>query len=218
MHGSQLFCVAVVLLLGAGALSAHDIERLLNPADVEWRRQAPPVFVVRLDTSRGDMAIEVQRDWAPRGADRFFNLVRFGYYDGTRFFRVVRGRWAQFGINGDPAIARIWRTQYLEDDPRRQSNVRGFVAFAWAVPNGRATQVFINLGDNSTTLDEQGFAPFGRVTAGMDVAETLYAGYGEESGGGIRGGRQDPLFQSGLEYLLQRYPRLDYIRRALIVG
>ena len=218
MRAPRFLHIAAVLLLAAAGLSGHDLERLLNPADAEWRRQAPAAFLVKLDTSRGDVAIQVQRDWAPLGADRFFNLVRFGYYDGARFFRVVRGRWAQFGINGDPAIARVWRTQYIEDDPRRQSNVRGLVAFAWAVPNGRSTQVFINLGDNSPTLDEQGFAPFGRVAVGLDVADTLYGGYGEESGGGIRGGRQDPLFQSGLEYLLQRYPRLDYIRRALIVG
>jgi homoserine O-acetyltransferase len=189
---------------------------LLNPSDREWQRPAPARFTVRFDTSRGEIVIDAVREAAPRGADRFYNLVRHGYYDESRFFRVVAGRWAQFGINGNPRIARTWRTLTIPDDPRRESNVRGSVAFAWAVPNGRATQVFVNLRDNSSTLDEQGFAPLGRVTQGMDVVDALYAGYGEEAGGGIRGGRQDPLFESGNEYLLRQFPRLDYIHRATI--
>lgn len=196
--------------------TAHDVARLLNPTDPEWRRPAPPKFVVRLATSRGVIMVGVARAIAPRAADRFYNLVRHGYYDDSRFFRVVSGRWAQFGINGDPRIARAWRTQTMPDDPRAESNVRGSVAFAWAEPNGRATQVFINLRDNSSTLDAQGFAPFGIVTRGMEVADALYAGYGEESGGGIRGGRQDPLFEGGTEFLIRRYPRLDYIQQATI--
>jgi len=200
----------------AAAPSAHDVERLLNPADPAWKQPAPPSFVVRLDTTRGDIVIEVTRALAPIGADRFYNLVRHGYYDEGRFFRVVAGRWAQFGIHGDPRIAKTWRTQTMPDDQRAASNTRGAVAFAWAVPNGRTTQVFINLRDNSSTLDGQGFAPFGRVVCGMDVADALYAGYGEESGGGIRGGRQDPIFEGGNEYLVRRYPRLDYIRRTTI--
>ncbi len=206
----------VLACTGLHSASAHDVARLLNPSDPEWRRTAPAKFLVRLDTSQGEIAIGVARAVAPRAADRFYNLVRHGYYDDSRFFRVVSGRWAQFGINGDPRIARAWRGQTMPDDPRVESNVRGSVAFAWAEPNGRTTQVFINLRDNSSMLDAQGFAPFGVVTRGMDVADALYAGYGEESGGGIRGGRQDPLFDSGTEFLLRRYPRLDYIRQATI--
>jgi homoserine O-acetyltransferase len=211
LHIAALACCATV-----ATVSAHDVARLLNPGDPEWQRTAPAKFVVRLDTSRGEIVIAVARMAAPRGADRFHNLVRLGYYDDSRFFRVVSGRWAQFGINGDPRIAHAWRTQAMPDDPRVESNVRGAVAFAWAERNGRTTQVFINLRDNSSTLDAEGFAPFGIVTRGMDVADSLYAGYGEESGGGIRGGRQDPLFEGGTEFLLRRYPRLDYIRQATI--
>jgi cyclophilin family peptidyl-prolyl cis-trans isomerase len=216
MTAPTLRGASFMLVAALTAISAHDLARLLNPADPEWRRSAPSRFVVRLDTSRGAIRIEVVRALAPRGADRFYNLVRHGYYDETRFFRVVAGRWAQFGIHGNPRIAGTWRTQTLPDDARQASNVRGAVTYAWAVPNGRTTQVFINLRDNSSTLDEQGFAPIGKVTEGMEVADALYAGYGEESGGGIRGGRQDPLFDSGNEYLLRRYPRLDYIRRATV--
>jgi peptidyl-prolyl cis-trans isomerase A (cyclophilin A) len=179
-------------------------------------QSVPQRFNVRLDTSRGDIVIQVERAWAPLGTDRFYELVRGGYYDDSRFFRVVAGRWAQFGINGSPKVSQAWRPRTFPDDPRVASNVRGAVAFAWAVKDGRTTQVFISLSDNSATLDPQGFAPFGTVVRGMDVADALYSGYGETSGGGIRGGRQDPLFELGNAYLLEHYPRLDYIRRAII--
>jgi cyclophilin family peptidyl-prolyl cis-trans isomerase len=216
MNGARLLHITVVLCAAVATVGAHDVARLLNPAHPEWKRIAPDAFMVRLDTSAGEIVMRVSRRAAPRGADRFYNLVRHGYYDDSRVFRVISGRWAQFGINGDPRISRVWRTQTLKDDPRVESNVRGSVAFAWAERNGRSTQVFINLRDNSSTLDPQGFAPFGVVTRGLDVAESLYAGYGEESGGGIRGGRQDPLFARGNEFLLRMYPRLDYIRQATL--
>jgi cyclophilin family peptidyl-prolyl cis-trans isomerase len=216
MSASRLSHTAALLFAAIAALSAHDVKRLMDPSHKDWREAAPAHFQVRLDTTRGTVLIDVVRALAPIGADRFYNLVRFGYYDDARFFRVVAGRWAQFGISGDPAIAQTWRGQPIADDPRVESNVRGAVALAWAVPNGRTTQVFVNLGDNSKTLDAQGFAPFGRVVEGMDAVDSLYDGYGEESGGGIRGGRQDPLFELGNEYLLRRYPRLDYIRHATI--
>jgi homoserine O-acetyltransferase len=218
MKAPRLSHITGIFLAVLAGVSAQDTARLLNPADPEWRQPAPARFTVRLDTSRGEIRLDVSRALAPLGADRFYNLVRHGYYDDARFFRVVSGRWAQFGIHGNPRVAQTWRTETLQDDPRQASNTRGAVAFAWAVPNGRTTQVFINLRDNSATLDEQGFAPFGHVTEGIDVADALYAGYGEESGGGIRGGRQDPLFELGHGYLLRRYPRLDYIRRAMIEG
>lgn len=175
-------------------------------------------YTVRLETSKGAIVIDVHRDWAPHGADRFFELVTSGYYDDNRFFRVVSDRWAQFGINGDPDLARAWRSRTIPDDPPKQSNVRGTVAFAFAVPNGRTTQVYIALSDLSATQDAQGFAPFGRVVAGMDVADRLNAEYGENSGSGIRAGKQQPLFDGGNAYLDREFPRLDRIVRARVVG
>src|SRR5579863_2146271 len=162
---------------------------------------APAVYRVRLDTTKGPIVIEVHRDWAPRGADRFHELVTAGYFDDNRFFRVVHGQWAQFGINGDPAVARRWRTRTFPDDPRTQSNVRGMVAFAFAEPNARTSQVYIALKDLSDPQDAQGFAPFGRVVSGMEIADALNSEYGESSGSGIRAGKQQPLFDGGNAYL-----------------
>jgi len=178
---------------------------------------APSVFQVRLETTKGAIVIEVHRDWAPNGAGRFYQLVTSRYYDGNRFFRVVAGRWAQFGINGDPMVAKAWRDRTIPDDPRRQSNVRGTVAFAFAVPNGRTTQVYIALTDLSATQDEQGFVPFGRVVSGMEVADALNSEYGESSGSGIRAGRQQPLFDGGNAYLDRAFPRLDRIVKAVVL-
>jgi peptidyl-prolyl cis-trans isomerase A (cyclophilin A) len=177
---------------------------------------APPQFRVRLETTKGAIVIEVHRDWAPRGADRFYELVTSGYYDDSRFFRVVKGQWAQFGINGDPRVATRWRTMTIPDDPNKASVVRGRVAFAFKDPNGRTTQVYISLRDN-TAQDTQGFAPFGEVVEGMDIADALNSEYGEDSGGGIRGGRQQALFDGGNAYLDREYPRLDRLIRARIV-
>ena len=178
---------------------------------------APSVFQVRLETTKGAIVIEVHRDWAPNGADRFYQLVTSRYYDGNRFFRVVAGRWAQFGINGDPTVAKAWRDRAIPDDPRRQSNVRGTVAFAFAVPHGRTTQVYIALTDLSATQDEQGFVPFGRVVSGMEMADALNSEYGESSGSGIRAGRQQPLFDGGNAYLDRAFPRLDRIVNAVVL-
>jgi homoserine O-acetyltransferase len=178
---------------------------------------APDISLVRLDTTQGAIVIELHRNWAPHGVDRFYNLVHAGYYDGDSFFRVIKDRWAQFGINGDPAVSTAWRTQTIPDEPRRESNTRGTVAFAFAIPNGRTTQVFINLRDNSATHDAEPFVPIGRVIEGMDVADRLYSGYGETSGSGIRAGKQDVLFKNGHSYLEQNFPKLDWIRRATIV-
>jgi peptidyl-prolyl cis-trans isomerase A (cyclophilin A) len=174
-------------------------------------------YRVALETSKGRIVIDVHRDWAPRGAARFYELVTSGYYDDNRFFRVVAGRWAQFGINGDPAVSTAWRAKTIPDDEVRQSNVRGTVAFAFAVPNGRTTQVYIALGDLSSTQDAQGFAPFGRVVEGMDVADRLNAEYGETSGNGIRAGTQAPVFEGGNAYLDREFPRLDRLIRAALV-
>jgi peptidyl-prolyl cis-trans isomerase A (cyclophilin A) len=171
---------------------------------------------VRLDTSKGAIVIAVHRDWAPNGADRFLELVRTGYFDDSRFFRVVKGQWAQFGINRDPKVAAAWRDRTIADDPRKQSNTRGRVAFAFALPNGRTTQVYISLRDNSYQ-DEQGFVPFGEVVDGMDVADALNSEYGETSGGGIRAGKQHPLFDGGNAYLDRAFPRLDRLVRARVM-
>jgi peptidyl-prolyl cis-trans isomerase A (cyclophilin A) len=191
-------------------------ELLLRPDAPEMNRQAPGQFRVRLDTSKGAIVIEVRRTWCPHGADRFYNLVAHGYYDDGRFFRVVAGRWAQFGIHGDPRISKLWRTQTIPDDPPREPNVRGTVAYAFAVANGRTTQVYISLRDNSAPQDAQGFVPFGRVVEGMDIADALNAEYGESAGGGIRAGKQDPVFDGGNAYLAREFPRLDFIRRATV--
>jgi len=179
---------------------------------------SPATFRVRLDTTKGAIVIDVTRDWAPHGADRFYRLVGAGYYDYNRFFRVVKGQWAQFGINGDPNVANAWRTRTIPDDPPRQSNVRGTVTFAFAVPDGRATQVYIALMDLSARQDAQGFVPLGRVSAGMDVADALNSEYGESGGGGIRGGKQQPLFEGGNAYLDRQFPRLDRVIRATVVA
>jgi|SRR5262245_5220771 len=176
----------------------------------------PDDYSVRLDTSKGTIVIAVHRDWAPRGADRFYELVSARYFDDSRFFRVVTGQWAQFGIAADPNVATAWRTRTISDDPRRQSNTRGRVAFAFAVPNGRTTQVYISLRDNSYQ-DEQGFVPFGEVIEGMAVADALNGEYGESAGGGIRAGKQQPLFDGGNAYLDGVFPRLDRLLQARVL-
>jgi imidazolonepropionase-like amidohydrolase/cyclophilin family peptidyl-prolyl cis-trans isomerase len=178
---------------------------------------APDNFHVQLETTKGSILLEVHRDWAPIGTDRFYTLVRSHYYDGNRFARVVKGRWAQFGINGDPAVAKAWRDRPIADDPRKQSNLRGMVAFAFAVPNGRTTQVYINTGDNSARNDGEAFSPFAKVVQGMDVVDALYSDYGETSGGGIRAGKQGPIFEEGNYWLDRNFPALDRIERALVL-
>jgi len=190
---------------------------LLTPDAPEMNRRAPDLFKVRLETSKGVILIEMHRDWSPQGVDHFYNLVAAGYYDSVRFSRIRKGYWAQFGINGDPKISNLWRTRTIPDEPRRESNVRGTIAYAFAVPNGRTTQIFINLQDNSATHDKEPFVPLGKIIEGMDVADALYSEYGESAGGGIRGGKQGPLFEGGNEYLEKNFPRLDYIIRATVV-
>lgn len=204
-----------VLAIAAAMLVQQPRELLLNPDAAVFREPAPPVSLVRFETTRGTIDIEVTRAWAPRGADRFIALVRHGYYDGNRFFRITKGRWVQFGINGDSGIANAWRHRTLPDDPFVQSNVRGTVAFAFGVPNGRTTQVFINLMDNSPTHDKEPFTPFGRVVSGMDVVDVLNGEHGEGPGG-IRAGKQDAFFRGGNAWLDAQFPRLDAITRATV--
>ena len=212
-----LFGLLLISTLSVGA-NFHQVDRslLLSPDDPRMNQRAPDVSYVRLETTKGAIRMEMRRGWSPHGVDRFYNLVRNGYYDNTAVFRIRAGLWAQFGINGDPKIAQLWRTRTIPDDPRVESNVRGAVAFAFKDPNGRTTQVFINLRDNSATHDKEPFVPIAKVIEGMDVADALYSGYGEEAGGGIRAGKQDPVFNGGNEYLKQKFPLLDYIVRATI--
>ena len=208
-----------------GALASLSISMLTacgpaiprpDPSAVRVRDRAPESFFVKLETSKGSVLIDVHRDWAPRGADRFYSLVRQGFYDGQRFFRVRAGYIAQFGINGDPAVEKIWKIRVMPDDSVRASNVRGTLAYAMTGPNTRTTQIYFNLGDN-LQLDAQGFAPFAKVSAGMDVVDKLDSGYDESAGGGMRAGKQGPVETGGNTYLAQNFPLLDYIIKATIV-
>jgi peptidyl-prolyl cis-trans isomerase A (cyclophilin A) len=176
---------------------------------------APATFTTKFETSKGDFIVEVQRDWAPNGVDRFYSLVQNGFYDNARFFRVISGFMAQFGISGDPKVSAVWREQRIQDDPVKQSNKRGFITYAMAGPNTRTTQLFINYGDNSR-LDQMGFAPFGRVTEGMQVVDQLFADYGEGAPQG-RGPNQGRIQAEGNDYLMKDFAKLDYIKRATII-
>jgi len=175
----------------------------------------PEVFRVKFETSQGDFIVEVTRAWAPRGADRFHELVRMRYFDESRFFRVLQGFIAQFGVHRDFKVHDVWRTFFIPDDPRQQKNLRGTLSFAQSGPSTRATEVFINVADN-TVLDDQGFVPFGKVVEGMDVVDKFYAGYGEMRpiGKDIDPGRVE---EEANEYLTQRFPKLDYVKRARFV-
>ena len=173
--------------------------------------QAPDVYRARFETTKGSFTIEVTRAWAPLGADRFYDLIKNGVYDGARFFRVLPGFVVQFGIPGDPATARKWRSANIQDDPVTQTNAPGAVTFATAGPNTRTSQVFINLGNNAS-LDKMGFAPFGRVTEGMDVVGQLYS-YGEGAPHG-RGPDQGRIQNEGNAYLEKGFPKMDYVKKA----
>jgi peptidyl-prolyl cis-trans isomerase A (cyclophilin A) len=187
-------------------------QNLSNPAAL--REQAPPVYKAKFDTTKGVFVIEVHRDWAPNGADRFYNLVKNGFYDNVRFFRVISGFMVQFGIHGDPKVSAPWREAQLRDDPVKQSNKRGYITYAMAGPNTRTSQVFINFGDNAS-LDSQGFSPFGRVVTGMEVVDKLNAEYGEGAPRG-RGPDQSRMQMEGNAYLTKDFGRLDYVKKATI--
>ena len=214
---AALLLVSLSAVMGlASAQASIDRQRLLTPTDPAFTVPAPAVSRVRLDTTKGPVVIEVIRAWTPLGADRFINLVRHGFYDDARLFRVRPKTWVQFGIAGDPKVAQAWRPMTFSDDPPvGQSNVRGTIAFAFAVPNGRTTQMFINLRDNSATHDKEPFVPFGRVVEGMEAADAFYAGYGEGLGG-IRAGKQDAGFAEGNVFFDREFPLLDRIKSATI--
>ena len=203
-------CAALSLVAFAAPAWAQG--KLANPAALN--EKAPAIYKVKFDTSKGSFVIEVNRDWAPNGADRFYNLVKNGYFDDTRFFRVVKDFMVQFGINGDPAVNAAWRTARIKDDPVRQSNKKGFITYATSGPDSRTTQVFINFDDNAG-LDGQGFSPFGRVVSGMNVVENLNGEYGDGAPRG-RGPDQGRLQMEGNAYLAKEFSRMDYIRKATI--
>ena len=200
---------AIALTATTGIAGQANKAKLLTPSQLN--EKAPDRFKARLDTSQGVVVIDVHRDWSPLGADRFYNLVKNGFYDDCRFFRVLDGFMAQIGMNGDPAIQAVWGRTNMNDDPVKSSNKRGFVSFAKSsLPNSRSTQFFINFADNSN-LDPQGFSPFGEVTTGMDVVDKLYSGYGRNNVPD-----QGRITAEGNAYLTKTYPKLDYIKKATI--
>jgi peptidyl-prolyl cis-trans isomerase A (cyclophilin A) len=201
---------AFVLAQGSGV----DLSKAKLRTPAALTEKAPDTYKARFDTSKGAFVVTVHRDWAPLGADRFYNLVKNGFYDDCRFFRVIDGFMGQIGMNGNPAIQQAWSAARIQDDPVKQSNKRGFVTFAHAGPNTRTTQFFINLADNAN-LDRQGFPPIGEVTTGMDVVEKLYSGYGEGAPRG-RGPSQAQITAEGNAYLNKDFPKLDYVKKATI--
>lgn len=194
-------------------VSEVNMSKLLHPQ--QCNEKAPEKFQVIFKTTKGEFTLEVERELSPNGVDRFYNLVKNGYYNDTAFFRVIDGFVAQFGINGNPELNKIWSKQTIPDDPVKASNVRGTISFATAGPNTRTTQLFINYRDNSR-LDSMGFAPFGRVIKGMDVVDKLYSGYGEGEPYG-NGPSQQLIQMEGNKYLKENFPELDYIISTSIV-
>ncbi len=196
-----------------GARGAAPRPSLLRPASLSTK--APASYRVKFSTTRGDFTVEVTRAWAPLGADRFYNLVKAGFYNGTSFFRVLPGFVVQFGISPRPEISKVWRTAVIKDDPVVQSNLPGYVTFATAGPNTRTTQVFINLADNRR-LDAMGFSPFGKVAEGMDLVEKLYSGYGEGAPHG-NGPDQGRMETEGKAYVDRNFPKFDSIKTAAVL-
>jgi peptidyl-prolyl cis-trans isomerase A (cyclophilin A) len=188
--------------------AAHTDPALLHPAML--KAQAPPEFTVKFTTTAGDFDVQVTRAWAPLGADRFYNLVKHGYFTNAAFFRVVPGFVVQFGLSANPAVNKAWEDAKISDDPVTQSNHPGFLTFATSGPNTRTTQLFINLGDNPR-LDGMGFAPFGQITAGMDTVQKIYSAYGEQP-------EQGEITEKGKAYLDKNFPKLDRIVSALITS
>jgi peptidyl-prolyl cis-trans isomerase A (cyclophilin A) len=223
-----IYAVSALLLTGMTSVAEDKTDSKAVPKTEEKKsstadlkdpskltEKAPDIFKVKFDTTKGAITIEVTRDWAPKGADRFYNLVKAGYFKDIAFFRVIPGFMAQFGIHGDPEISKVWSDANINDDPVKGSNKRGTITFATAGPNTRSTQFFINFGDN-VNLDSSGFAPFGKVVEGMDVVDKINSEYGEGAPRG-RGPRQDRIQGEGNAYLKKDFPNLDYIKSATIL-
>jgi len=198
------------------AFAAPDAANKALLAPAEAKETAPALYKVKLTTTKGAFVVEVHRDWAPNGADRFYNLVKTGYFSDVAFFRVIKGFMVQFGIHGDPAVSRAWRDARISDDPTgKQSNKRGMVTFAMAGPNTRTTQIFINYGDNAN-LDSMGFPPFGKVVEGLNIVDAIEGEYGEGAPSG-RGPAQGRAQSEGNKYFKADFPKLDYIKSATIL-
>ena len=227
MHRATILILAAALAAAGAAAQATPHKEpasstshgpdpaLYHPS--ELTAKAPDVYRIKFVTTKGDFVVEVTRAWAPRGADRFYNLVKHHFYDEASFFRVLsspRPFMAQFGISAYPKVNAVWQTATIKDDPVTQSNTRGMITFATSGANSRTTQVFINFGNNSF-LDSQGFAPFGRVVEGMEVVDKLYGDYGEGAPSG-RGPDQGRIQSEGKAYLDKNYPKLDSITTARI--
>ena len=204
----SIVLTAAAVLAAAPLVAAGQASKaaLKNPADM--KETAPASYKAKFETSAGDFVVQVHRAWAPKGADRFYNLVKHGFFDDCRFFRVVPNFMVQFGINGDPGIQTNWVNNRITDDPVKETNKRGYITFATAGPNSRTTQVFINFADNGG-LDRQGFAPFGEVVTGMDVVDKITAQYGQKP-------VQAQIQSQGNAYLNKDFPKLDYIKKATI--
>jgi peptidyl-prolyl cis-trans isomerase A (cyclophilin A) len=223
MKAFNLLC-ALGLFAAVFTTQAEDTNKLEKPAvaspdftdPAKLTAQAPETFKVQFDTTKGRFIIEVTRSLSPLGADRFYNLVRSGYFKDVAFFRVIPGFMCQFGIHGDPAVSAKWREAGIADDPVKGSNTRGTITFATAGPNTRTTQLFINFGDNRN-LDGMGFSPFGTVIEGMDVVDKINSEYGEGAPSG-RGPDQGLVQAEGNTYLKKDFPNLDYIKSAIIVA
>lgn len=212
-----------LLALGLAATPAQDAKKDAKPAAAspgfadpsKLTEKAPDTFKAEFDTTKGKFTVEVTRSLAPNGADRFYNLVRSGFFKDVAFFRVIPGFMCQFGIHGDPAVSARWREANITDDPVKGSNTRGAVTFATAGPNTRTTQLFINFADNAR-LDGMGFSSFGKVVEGMDVVDKINGEYGEGAPSG-RGPNQGRIQMQGNAYLKKDFPNLDYIKAATIV-
>ncbi|MBC8185426.1 peptidylprolyl isomerase [candidate division KSB1 bacterium] len=178
---------------------------------------SPDIYKILFETNEGNFIVEVHRDWSPNGADHLYHLVNYQFYDGVRFFRVIKGFMAQFGYHGDPKIGNVWKSKNIPDDPVKESNLRGYITFAKSgMPNSRSTNLFINYADNSN-LDGMGFSPIGKVIEGMEVVDKIYGGYGEGAPRG-KGPSQGKIMEGGNTYLKKNFPELDYIKKARIVN
>ena len=207
---------ALLALIGCSSTDETKKEEPKKEAAAAPKQeQAPDVFKINLDTSKGAVVIEIYRGWGPIGVDHLYNLVKLGFYDGDYFFRYVKNFIVQFGINGDPKINNHWRDINLLDDPVKQSNVRGTLTYATSGPRTRSTQLFINLRNNQG-LDKDGFTPLGKVVSGMDVVEKFYSSYGDMPDQGGQGPDSSKIEMQGNEYLTSHFPRLDFIKKATI--
>jgi len=202
----------------APAVSEPDVEVKVHPALLDpslAKEQAPERYRVRFDTTKGPFTVEVDRSWAPRGADRFYNLVKIGFFQDIALFRVLDGFVVQFGISGEPEISEKWSTANIKDEPAKASNLKGLITYAHGGKDTRTTQFFINLADN-VNLDQMGFPPFGKVVEGMSVIESFYSDYGEGAPRG-RGPSQGLIQAQGNKYLKSQFPKLDYIEKASLL-